>query len=96
MIDDLRLFIKRSFVFRPKLCYDEHMEDTSHDLVRIFIKEYNLLFNVPADKASEGICHQYKIEHPNEFKISDWSIDKHRKRFMDWMSKQGPETLGLK
>jgi DNA primase len=75
--------------------YDEAMEDTSIEQMNIFIKEYNRLFNVPANKASETICQKYKIEHPNEFKTSDWSIDKHRKRFMDWMSKQSPETLKL-
>lgn len=53
-----------------------------------FITEYNLLFNVPVTKANESMCHKYKHEHPNEFRTSDWSIDKHRKRFMDWMSKQ--------
>jgi len=64
------------------------MQDASEEKTSIFIKEYNLLFNVPAAKATEANCHEYKIEHPNEFKTSDWSIDKHRKRFMDWMSKQ--------
>jgi hypothetical protein len=69
------------------------MEDISIEKMNIFIAEYNLLFNVPANKADEDSCQRYKIEHPNEFKTSDWSIDKHRKRFMDWMSKQGPEAL---
>jgi len=53
-----------------------------------FIKDYNLLFNVPNDKASEATCRKYISEHTNEFKNSDWSIDKHRKKFMDWMSGQ--------
>lgn len=64
------------------------MEDTQAELIDTFIKEYNLLFNVPADKADRSICEQYKTEHPNEFKNGDWSIDRHRKRFMDWMSKR--------
>lgn len=61
--------------------------------MKAFIEAYNQLFNVPNHKASEGICVQYKREHPNEFKTSDWAIEKHRKRFMDWMSKQTDETL---
>jgi hypothetical protein len=68
------------------------MEDRD-ELMNKFIAEYNLLFNIPNDKASQGSCQQYRVEHPNEFKTSDWSIDKHRKRFMDWMSKQTAETL---
>ena len=52
----------------------------------IFIEKYNQLFNVPNDKASKTTCERYKSEHPNEFKRSNWSIKKHRKKFMDWMS----------
>jgi hypothetical protein len=53
-----------------------------------FIQKYNLLFNVPDNKATKTHCDKYKSEHSNEFKNSDWSIEKHRKRFMDWMSGQ--------
>lgn len=51
-----------------------------------FIKDYNLLFNVPNTKATSATCNKYKKEHSNEFKKSGWSIEKHRKKFMDWMS----------
>jgi len=51
-----------------------------------FIKDYNRLFNVPDTKASSATCARYRSEHTNEFKKSDWSIEKHRKKFMDWMS----------
>jgi len=53
-----------------------------------FIEDYNLLFNVPDNKASNTTCERYRNEHTNEFKNSEWSIDKHRKKFMDWMSGQ--------
>lgn len=53
-----------------------------------FIKDYNLLFNVPDNKATKVICEKYRNEHTNEFKNSDWSIERHRKKFMDWMSGQ--------
>ena len=53
-----------------------------------FIQDYNLLFNVPDNKASNATCERYRSEHTNEFKNHDWSIDKHRKKFMDWMSGQ--------
>ena len=51
-----------------------------------FIKDYNALFNVPDNKATNATCELYRSEHTNEFKNSDWSIDKHRKKFMDWVS----------
>jgi len=51
-----------------------------------FIEKYNSLYNVPNNKANKVICNKYKKEHPNEFKKSGWSIEKHRKKFMDWMS----------
>lgn len=52
-----------------------------------FIKEYNLLFNVPDFVINKKICEQYRKEHPSEFKKSQWSIVKHRKRMMDWLPK---------
>jgi hypothetical protein len=51
-----------------------------------FIEKYNSLYNVPNNKANKVICDKYKKEHSNEFKKSGWSIEKHRKKFMDWMS----------
>ncbi|HBG81592.1 TPA: hypothetical protein DDW69_02000 [candidate division CPR2 bacterium] len=71
------------------------MENTNSDLMCKFIEEYNQLYNTPDHKVNEIICEQYRNEHPNEFKNSEWSIDKHRKRLMDWMSRQKPETLAL-
>jgi len=60
-----------------------------------FIKDYNLLYNIPNFEASKNVCEQYKKEHPSEFKNSGWSIVKHRKKLMDWFSKQNPKTLEL-
>jgi len=77
------------------LCYNVYMETQTLSSVDTFVNDYNQLFNVPSIKASCAICNQYKNEHPNEFKTSDWSIDKHRKRFMDWMSGQRPEALEI-
>lgn len=71
------------------------MKNTTDDEMIKFIEAYNLLFNVPNSKATKGTCKQYQEEHPNEFKTNDWSIEKHRKRFMDWMSRQNSETLKL-
>lgn len=71
------------------------MGEAKDDLMGKFIEDYNLLFNVPQNKANKGLCNLYRNEHPNEFKTSEWSIEKHRKRFMDWMSRQRPETFEL-
>jgi hypothetical protein len=76
------------------LCYNIYIETTETYLNK-FIEDYNLLFNVPNYKANVGICTEYRREHTNEFKTSDWAIEKHRKRFMDWMSKHSPSELEL-
>ncbi|MDO8506964.1 MAG: hypothetical protein Q7S53_00135 [bacterium] len=81
--------------FKENPCYDGFMGKAVDDLMDKFIEDYNLLFNVPADKATKGLCNLYKNEHPNDFKKPEWSIEKHRKRFMDWISRQRPETLEL-
>ena len=69
------------------------MVKKDNDPINKFIEDYNLLFNVPQTKANKSLCDLYRNEHPNDFKTSEWSIEKHRKRFMDWMSKQSAETL---
>ncbi|RJO60847.1 hypothetical protein C4544_04385 [candidate division WS5 bacterium] len=72
------------------------MGKAKDDLMDKFIEDYNQLFNVPQTEATRRLCNLYRNEHPNDFKATDeWSIEKHRKRFMDWMSKQRPETIEL-
>ena len=60
------------------------MEKKSDNQMDQFIEDYNLLFNVPPTKATKAFCNLYRSVHPNEFKSSEWSIDRHRKKFMDW------------
>mgnify|MGYP003518826167 CR=1 FL=1 len=74
------------------MCYNTYIEKEESQLNR-FVREYNSLFNVPNYKINTAICQEYRRDHETEFKISDWSIVKHRKRFMDWLSKQKPEFL---
>ena len=71
------------------------MKTTKEEQMDKFIEAYNLLHNVPDNQANKNVCEQYKKEHPNEFKNSGWSIVKHRKKLMDWFSRQGPKTLEL-
>lgn len=71
------------------------MKATNREHMEKFIEDYNLLFNIPANQANSNICEQYRKEHPNEFKSSEWCIAKHRKKLMDWFSRQNPRTLEL-
>ena len=68
------------------------MQATKENTIEGFIEDYNLLYNVPNYKIDRDTCEQYRKEHPNEFKHVGWSLKKHRKKIMDWFSKQSPET----
>jgi len=53
----------------------------------IFLTNYNK--NIPRNfpRATNKALEKFKIIYPNLFKNSDeWSTEKHRKRFMDWLS----------
>jgi len=53
----------------------------------IFIEAYNKTIPTHYPKASIGILKQFQQAHPALFKRADaWSIEKHRKRLMDWLS----------
>jgi len=55
----------------------------------VFIENYNK--SVPQDfpHATSKALKQFQITHPALFKnVDDWSIDKHRKRLMDWLFSQ--------
>jgi hypothetical protein len=53
----------------------------------VFIESYNK--SIPPDfpKASAKMLRKFQAAHPALFKKGDdWSIDKHRKKFMDWLT----------
>lgn len=58
-----------------------------------FIEEYNLLFNVPNHKINKNICEQFRKECPNLFKNPGWSLERHRKRLMDWVAHKTSNEL---
>lgn len=58
-----------------------------------FINDYNLLFNVPNYRINKNTCEQFRKECPNLFKNPEWSLDRHRKRLMDWLLSKNPEEL---
>ena len=55
--------------------------------VSVFMAYYNK--NIPATypKATEKSLIAFRVAYPGLFeKGEDWSIDKHRKRLMDWLN----------
>lgn len=53
----------------------------------IFMESYNDSIPAGFPHASVKILKRFQVLNPLLFKHGDeWSIDKHRKRFMDWLS----------
>lgn len=51
-----------------------------------FLESYNKSVPVSFPRASLKVLKQFQILHPILFKHGDeWSIDRHRKRVMDWI-----------
>lgn len=51
-----------------------------------FIELYNKTIPEGFPHASIKLLNKFQFEHPTLFKNkSEWSIDKHRKKFMDWL-----------
>ena len=55
--------------------------------ISVFVQYYNQ--NIPSQfpRASVRALEAFKVTHPELFKEgAQWTIDKHRKRFMDWLT----------
>ena len=53
----------------------------------VFVDLYNRTIPQGFPRATEEMLVKFEISHPLLFKKTGmWSIDKHRKRFMDWLS----------
>ena len=54
----------------------------------VFLEEYNKNLPVSFPKASLSALEEFHEKHPFLFKggTDKWSMDKHRKRLMDWLS----------
>ncbi len=51
-----------------------------------FLESYNKSIPASFPPASVKMLKQFQIHHPLLFKHGDeWSIDRHRKRLMDWL-----------
>lgn len=55
----------------------------------VFLENYNKSTPAGFPQATVEALKKFQIANPALFKRSDmWSIDKHRKRLMDWLSSQ--------
>ena len=55
----------------------------------IFIENYNKSIPQGFPQATGEALSKFQVAYPGLFKKADmWSIDKHRKRLMDWLSGQ--------
>lgn len=52
----------------------------------VFMGKYNISIPNSFSQATEEVLNRFQATHPSLFKgIDTWSIEKHRKRFMDWI-----------
>lgn len=70
-------------------------QDTNFTATEVtdFIAYYNK--NIPAlfPRATRKALLKFQAEYPSLFKNSaEWTIDKHRKKLMDWLSSYGEEA----
>lgn len=68
---------------------NELKENQTITSLAVFIENYNK--SIPEDftRATSKVLEQFQITHPALFKNPDgWSIEKHRKRLMDWLFSQ--------
>lgn len=64
---------------------DKERSEEKHTLLN-FLKIYNQGLPTGFPRASSALLEAYKKLYPSQFKIDGlWSLDQHRKRFMDWL-----------
>lgn len=52
----------------------------------VFVESYNRTIPLHFPRVSIGVLKQFQSAHPTLFKgEGEWSIEKHRKRLMDWL-----------
>ena len=58
-----------------------------------FLASYNESLPSGFPRASAEVLHRFQASYPALFRKGDaWSIDKHRKRLMDWLASQYGEA----
>ena len=74
-------------------CYNEAVKAPDPDKARSerklsladFLKLYNKGLPVGFPRASFVFLEEYQRSYPSQFKDGQWSLDLHRKKFMDWL-----------
>lgn len=79
------------------MCYVYHMKRKGDPLEKnlistsldVFLENYNACVPKGFPQADAEVLKQFRTAYPALFKKVDmWSIDRHRKRLMDWLSLQ--------
>ena len=73
---------------------DTKQQEINEALVSLasFGEAYNGMLPVGFPRATDKILREFQLAYASLFRNGDsWSIDKHRKRFMDWHSTQYPK-----
>ena len=69
---------------------DEYEQNQANTSLAVFIENYNKSVPEGFPRATAKSLKQFQITHSALFKNpNDWSIEKHRKRLMDWLFSQG-------
>jgi hypothetical protein len=50
-----------------------------------FLKTYNAGLPAGFPRASSALLREYQKRYASQFKGDLWSLDQHRKKFMDWL-----------
>jgi hypothetical protein len=67
----------------PDLVYERSIRERS---LADFLTSYNKSIPLGFPSATQSALLKFKKENPSLFKDSvSWSLDKHRKKFMDWL-----------
>ena len=65
---------------------DKERSEEKHTLSD-FLKIYNKGLPLGFPRASASLLDAYKKAYPSQFKADNaWSLDLHRKKFMDWLT----------
>ena len=71
----------------PQEIHDDPTENQALTTLADFIESYNRSIPVGFPRASAKVLKEFQVAHPALFKTGDkWSVDRHRKRMMDWLS----------
>lgn len=66
---------------------DELLLNQINTPLAVFVESYNKSIPIAFPRVSVKLLKNFQVSHPALFKQSDeWSITKHRKKVMDWLS----------